>query len=179
MRKIFIFFLFGILPTQAQETVANPERKNDVTLSPIELIEVPILNISYDRLVSENFGVGVNGLFYFGKNSDSDRFTQLSPFFRSYFGKKYASGFFVEGFIPVTMTRENYRIYDDSNMNYTLGYESSTTVGLGFGLGVKLISRKNILFESSFGIAKRFGEAKNYFSFNATGKWMVGIGYRF
>ena len=86
MKKKLLFLVlisFGIFNVQAQETETS-NRKNDFTLSPIELIEVPLLNLSYERLINESSGVGVNGLFYFGKNSDSDGFTQISPYFRSH-----------------------------------------------------------------------------------------------
>lgn len=172
-----VLITFGIPNVQAQEAVTST-RLNDFTLSPIELIEVPLLNISYERLLNESFGFGMNGLFYFGKNSDSDGFTQISPYFRSYFGKKFASGFFVQGFVPITMTKEHYRVYDEAYTESTRKVENRTSVGLGFGFGAKWVSRKNIIFESSIGVAKRFGEAKNYYSTNITGIWMLGIGYR-
>lgn len=180
MKKLLFFALygFGILNLNAQETETSI-RQNDFTLSPIELIEVPLLNISYERLLNESSGVGANGLFYFGKNSDSDGFTQISPYFRSYFGKKFASGFFVQGFVPITMTKEHYRVYNESYSESTKEVEKRTSIGLGFGFGGKWVSKRNIIFETSIGIAKRFGEAKNYFSTDITGIWMLGIGYRF
>lgn len=181
MKKL-IFFAFaalGFLTLHAQETETS-DRKNDIMLSPIELIAGPVLNVSYERLLSENSGVGVNGLFYLGNNSDDYRVTQISPYYRMYFGKKYASGFFVEGFAPITMTKDtNYDLYVGP------GYSSSnqredknTTVGIGVGFGGKWVARKNILFEASMGIARRFGIDEKYDA-AITGKGMLGIGYRF
>lgn len=179
--------ILGITGISAQTENPNStsERKNDVMISPIELIATPLLNISYERLISENMGVGVNGMFYFGNNDDFDDtgFTQISPYYRMYFGKKYAAGFFVEGFVPITSTTDYYYTYTNS-APYTYSEEiRRTTVGIGIGLGGKWITRNNIVFEVSGGLARRFGGSKNNIDFydgdNLTGKGMLGIGYRF
>ena len=169
---------------QTENPASTSERKNDVMISPIELIATPLLNISYERLISDNSGIGINGLFYFGNNNDTDDagFSQISPYYRMYFGKKYAAGFFVEGFVPITSTKDYYYTY---NYDYVFSTNSEevrrTTVGIGIGLGGKWITRNNIVFEVSGGLARRFGSSNKEFygSDNLTGKGMLGIGYRF
>lgn len=184
MRKLLLTLLstLGIVSLNAQETEASV-RQNDIMLSPIELISVPMLNVSYERLLNENSGVGINGIFYFGDDNldgydeDDSKLTQISPYYRMYFGKKYASGFFVEGFAPITMTTDYSYYYNSPNA--TRVEDKRTTIGLGVGFGGKWVARKNIIFEASFGIARRFGESKYNNSSNITGKGMLGIGYRF
>ncbi|MBH1958727.1 MAG: DUF3575 domain-containing protein [Flavobacteriia bacterium] len=168
-----------IVNLHAQETEVS-DRRNDIMISPIELIAGPVLNVSYERLINENSGVGLNGLFYLGSNNDDYRVTQISPYYRMYFGKKYAAGFFVEGFAPITMTTDTYYdFYVGPGYNSsTPQEESNTTIGLGFGFGGKWVARKNILFEASMGIARRFGIDEKYDA-AITGKGMLGIGYRF
>lgn len=100
----------------------------------------------------------------------------ISPYYRIYFGAKYAGGFFVEAFVPITSSNDAKIItgnYQYAN-NYT--YEKHTTVGAGFGFGSKWVVRKNIIFELSGGIARRFGSG---IYDKVTGKGMLGIGYRF
>ena len=189
MKKNFTLFAWIILGitgmyAQTENPTSTSERKNDVMISPIELIASPLLNISYERLISENSGVGVNGMFYFRDNKDvyDSRFSQISPYYRMYFGKKYAAGFFVEGFVPITSTKDYYYTY---NYDYVFSTNSEevrrTTVGIGIGLGGKWITRNNIVFEVSGGLARRFGSSNKEFygSDNLTGKGMLGIGYRF
>lgn len=189
MNKLLFFALvtLGITNIQAQETQTS-ERQNDIMLSPIELIASPLLNVSYERLLSENSGVGINGMFYFGdhQNDNYDSgFTQISPYYRMYFGKKYASGFFVEGFVPITMTKD-YSYFVSAGPGYFNEYyteQKRTTVGIGVGFGGKWVARKNIVFEASAGVGRRFGNEKNNNyengGDNITGKGMLGIGYRF
>ncbi|MGZ5210048.1 MAG: DUF3575 domain-containing protein, partial [Kaistella sp.] len=157
MKKLLLTVAFScsIITLQAQETATESVRMNDIMISPIELIAAPMLNVSYERLLNENSGIGINGMFYLGNNSDDDySMTQISPYYRMYFGKKYASGFFVEGFVPVTMTTDTYYDYYG---NSSPKEEDNTTVGFGVGFGGKWVARKNILFEASMGIARRFG----------------------
>ncbi len=186
MKKIIILLgitCVGISTVNAQES--NTERKNDIMLSPIELIAAPLLNISYERLLSANSGVGINGMFYLGNsNNDDYGLTQISPYYRMYFGKKYAGGFFVEGFVPITSTKDSYYDYnfDPYSTVYTpptYNEKTRTTIGIGVGFGGKWISRNNIIFEASVGIGRRFGNKSYYDDANITGKGMLGIGYRF
>ena len=165
------------LHAQEQET---PTRSNDIMISPIELIATPLLNVSYERLLNENSGIGVNGMFFLGdkdKYDDSNTFFQISPYYRLYFGKKYASGLFVEGFLPITSTSENHDIYNnDGNFVRTLD-ETVTSFGVGIGFGGKWVAKKNIIFEASVGVGRRFGDTDKISAL--TGKGMLGIGYRF
>ncbi len=178
MKKLILIVAFaaGILSVNAQEDV---EGQNDIMISPIELIAGPALNVSYERLLNKYSGIGVNVAFIFDKNTEESGITsQISPYYRMYFGKKYASGFFVEGFAPITMSNDRqYEIYyNDQFGNGRFEMEKNTTIGLGIGFGGKWVARRNIVFEASSGIARRFGSG-NFDKI--TGKGMLGIGYRF
>ena len=167
------------LNVQGQEMTA--ERQNDIMISPIEVIAGPALNISYERLLNENSGVGINVVYLLDNaGDDSGLQSQISPYYRMYFGAKYASGFFVEGFVPITSSNDG--TYDYSaGPGYYQSYftpQKNTTVGIGVGFGGKWVARKNIIFEASIGIARRFGMDSTYDS-AITGKGMLGIGYRF
>ncbi len=182
MKKILLCagILVSALQINAQEAESKltSERQNDIMISPIELIAAPVLNLSYERLLGENSGLGVNGMFYLG-NDDDAKFSQFSAYYRMYFGKKYASGFFVEGFVPVTTTDESYYVYD-GNYNYISSSDKNkTTVGIGVGFGGKWVAKKNIIFEASAGVARRFGNDDEFDFTRITGKGMLGIGYRF
>jgi len=179
MKKFLLIsaFFATFLQLHAQE---GEEKQNDIMISPIELIAGPALNVSYERLLNESSGIGINVALLFNSDDSIDGVTsQISPYYRMYFGKKYASGFFIEGFAPITMSNDrNYDtyFYSDPYGNSSFEIEDNTTFGLGFGFGGKWIARKNILFEASAGIARRFGSG----NFDPiTGKGMLGIGYRF
>ncbi len=124
MKKLLlgITLILGTLSINAQET--EKQRKNDILADPVLLIAVPMANVSYERLLSENKGIGVNAMITL--DPEDDRFTQFSAFYRMYFGKKYASGFFLEGFIPVTTQSDDIYSYNYDDINgyyYTLPFK--------------------------------------------------------
>ncbi|UOE38231.1 MULTISPECIES: hypothetical protein [Chryseobacterium group] len=183
MKKILLglFLTAGLCSAQTKDISEN-QRKNDIVADPVLLVAIPLANVSYERLISENKGIGVNAMVHLDRKED--RFTQFSAYYRMYFGKKYASGFFLEGFIPVTTNS-----YDDYHYQYDniTGFYTSThvtknnltTVGVGFGVGGKWVLRNNLVIEASGGIARRFGDRSNYHFEEVTGKIMGGVGYRF
>ncbi|MGC4128974.1 MAG: DUF3575 domain-containing protein [Bergeyella sp.] len=170
-------FSLGFVTANAQTETAtvSSERNNDIMISPIELIAAPLLNVSYERLLNEDSGVGLNAMFFLEGDEDY-KFSQFSPYYRMYFGKKYASGFFVEGFVPITSSTDSYTTsyYDDNGYREETHTEKGTTAGIGIGFGAKWVAKKNIIFEASMGVARRFGNSDDI-----TGKGMLGIGYRF
>lgn len=183
MKKLIfgLSFILGTCAAQAQE-ILETQRKNDILADPVLLIAVPLANVTYERLISKNKGIGVNAMINLDRQDD--RFSQFSAFYRMYFGKKYASGFFLEGFIPVTTEASdiyNYQ-YDDVNGFYytsSVTKRNATTVGIGFGVGGKWVFKNNLVIEASGGIARRFGDRDKYYYDEVTGKIMGGIGYRF
>jgi len=189
MKKLFTILtvFITIFSLRAQELNSNQEsgseRKNDIILDPILLIAVPMINVSYERLINKDMGIGVNAMVTL--SDEVDDFKQFSPYFRYYLGKKYASGFFFEGFVPVTIQKEGFynTTYDISTNNYYYNYgneKSVTTVGIGFGVGGKWVIKNRLVIEASGGIARRFGN--NVYEYDlgpVTGKIMGGIGYRF
>lgn len=129
-------------------------RKNDVLIDPIYLIAISVLNLSYEHLVNADFGIGVHGLFGL---EEMEGISQVSPYARMYFGKNYASGFFLETFVPVTSSQETITEYDSYMGTFIESKdERHTTVGAGIGLGGKWVLKRNIIFELGGGVARRF-----------------------
>jgi len=188
MKKLFTILtvFITLFSLHAQEMNSNQEnsqeRKNDILADPVLLIAIPLVNVSYERLVSKDMGIGINAMITL--NDEVDDFKQFSPYFRFYMGKNYASGFFLEGFVPVTIeTVDTYGNYYDSPTNTyyysNIGSKNLTTVGIGFGVGGKWVIKNRLVLEASGGIARRFGDFNKYDIGEVTGKIMGGIGYRF
>lgn len=176
MRRIiltlFIIGCFNVAFTQTAEEPSN-FRKNDILVDPFWLIGGLALNASYERIISEDSGVGANVILGIGDNLED--FTQISPYYRAYFGSKYASGFFIEGFLPITVRTE----YEwNTNGNQSERGVDYTTAGLGFGLGGKWIAKKKIVFELNLGIGRKFIGNRGA-SEPVTGKGMIGVGFAF
>lgn len=183
MKKTLLLFalLSTIVIANAQETESR-QRKNDIVADPVMLIAVPMANLSYERLLTENMGLGVNAMITLGSNIEN--FKQFSPYFRYYLGKKYAAGFFFEAFAPVTMQRNEIYDYNYDEATNTMQYRNQVfnnykTFGIGFGVGGKWVIKNRLVLEASGGIARRIGDVDNDNVGPLTGKIMGGVGYRF
>lgn len=179
MRRLLLFVMiissFSSVCAQESTEQLPHFRKNDILIDPFWLIGGLALNASYERIISEDSGIGANAIFGFGE--DLEEFTQISPFYRAYFGSKYASGFFIEGFAPITVSREYDNVFwtDENNRGNSAVY---TTGGLGFGIGAKWVAKKKFVFELNIGIARKFIGDRGPGS-EVTGKGMLGVGFAF
>src|SRR5690606_38895679 len=140
-----------VMASHAQESRRERAlaKRNHVTIDPISLLAGPILNISYERVVTEDIGVGVNGLFGLREtdqyNDWIDDVVQVSPYARLFLAGSHGAGFFMDAFIPITNTR-NY--FDDNNSidGYHTGTgKRSTSVGVGIGIGGKWMLKRNLV----------------------------------
>ncbi|RYG02218.1 MAG: hypothetical protein EOO07_33265 [Chitinophagaceae bacterium] len=85
----------------------NNELKINLLFTVIGLPE-----ISYERLLADNMGVGVSA--FVGLDNSIEYKFGFVPYYRIYFGAKKASGFFIEGNASViTTTRYRYAYYND------------------------------------------------------------------
>lgn len=174
MRNLFILLLilFSVNSSYGQSDEVVNYRKSDILIDPFWLIGGLAVNATYERILNEDSGVGANAIF--GIGSDLDNFVQISPYYRAYFGAKYASGFFIEGFVPFAVVENT----EWSNGMQTTSSSKNTSVGLGFGLGGKWVAKKRFVFELNLGIGRQFiGEFSN--DTQVTGKGMIGVGFAF
>lgn len=182
MKKLLTIMCFSIV-TLGYSQDANEEglKKNEIKGNAISLV-FGYPEFSYERLLNNESGVGISIGFAADKNFDT-KFT-LSPYYRFYFGKKPAAGFFVEGFAMVNSinTGDYYNNYYDTYYEqYYVKGESYTDFALGFGLGSKWITKKGFLFEINAGIGRNLlnNEKNDFYDHTIVGKGGIVIGYRF
>lgn len=134
----------------AQE--ANPEYSgnHELKLNAAYLL-AGVIEGTYERILGEESAIGVSAGFALDDSVDY-RFGAI-PYYRLYFGKKRAAGFFVEGNAAFYSAR-SYDYYDfDSEM-----FRSNTEFGGGLGLAVggKFITRKGWIAEIFLGAGRNF-----------------------
>jgi hypothetical protein len=185
MKKIFAlatlaFTTFGY----SQEKEIPSFKKNELTINAPFLV-AGAFDITYERILNEESGLGISVMIAF----DDDIYTKyaITPFYRYYFGKKPASGFFVEGFGMLNQYDDTgdsyYYEYSDGYGNYyTESYEGQKTTdfALGFGLGSKWVTNKGFIFEINGGIGRNlFNENSEYNDNQIVGRGGILLGYRF
>ena len=181
MKKLFVLIcltssLFGF--SQEKETIDF--KRNELKGNALLLV-LGAGEFTYERLLNEESGVGAS-LFFSYDDQYNTKFS-LTPFYRFYFSKKPAAGFFVEGFGMLnSYTQETYYYEYEDFPPYktieTITKDNTTDFALGFGLGSKWITKKGFLFEINAGVGR------NLFNSNNTDNEMVGrggitLGYRF
>jgi len=149
-------------------------------------------NIAYEYLINENISVGL-GLFYQFDRGDSReryfnpiveyRIYSVTPYFRRYFSKGYASGFFIESFgmLHSGNAFERIGVADESSGEFK--FEDEPIVQTSFALGITfggkfLLGNKGVLLETYFGmgIPEVIGQSRPG---GAVTRGGVSLGYRF
>lgn len=130
--------------------------------------------VTYERTLNEESGIGLTAFLPISEEVRNDIEYYISPYYRLYFGEKYAAGFFVEGFGMLNSTERSLSTNDE----YTNEEEFVTDFALGIGLGGKWITKSGFIGELSFGFGRNLFNTKETDD-DFVGKGGITIGYRF
>lgn len=176
MKKIILLALLLVgSHTFSQVNETKLSKKNELKVNALFLV-LGAVEVTYERLINEDSGIGVS--LFVVNEEDFDTTFSLTPYYRAYFGKKPAAGFFVEGFSMISAGKNgSYYNYDyNTNTYYYVDGEKYSDFALGFGLGSKWIHSRGFTFEINGGIGR------NLFSSTSpeiVGRGGVTLGYRF
>ncbi len=179
-----VFFFLGTA-TQIQAQV-------DLTTNPVNLLFGNI-NAGADIKIKENFSIEANAAYskgdYWGLVDSRER-VPVSLIGKYYFSPKQgADGFYVDGFTRF-VNRNIQATYNggDADVPTTVNF-SRTQVGLGFGLGFKVVAPKGFVFDIGTGIGRAlYSHDKINVSeqdykvpelIRTIGYFKIGLGYRF
>ncbi|WP_445432816.1 DUF3575 domain-containing protein [Chryseobacterium indoltheticum] len=179
MKKNFLLLiiLFAFCSVNAQnETDADPYQKNnEIKLTLITPLSGAV-EVGFERYLNKKSSVGISALFVYDHTKENDMNYFVSPYYRYYFGKKYASGFFVEGFGMFTSI-DGKKVYAADNVTFTEG-KDVYDLALGAGFGWKVVTRKGFVFEANVGYGRLIFNADKT-DHNQVLKLGLSIGYRF
>jgi len=177
------FFLIGLflatffVYSQDENTTSILlEDRNEVKLNGLFFI-LGAFEVDYEYLINEEAGLGVDVLIAFDdENLDINYY--ISPYYRQYFGKKPAAGFFVEGFGMLNSVDDFvYGNIDDDGFFGNGEIETVTDFALGIATGAKFITNRGFVAEISLGIGRNlFNNDRDY---TIVGKGGISLGYRF
>ncbi len=174
MKKILLVVtLFCSFVGFSQETEENSFKQNEVKLNGLYLV-IGAFEVTYERLLNEESAVGVNVFLPFDEDISDDINYYISPYYRFYFGNKYAAGFFIEGFGMLNSINE----YDIFNVSSNRDKNTITDFALGIGLGGKWVTNRGLLGEINFGVGRNLFNGNDYDT-EFVGKFGITIGYRF
>lgn len=174
MKKLALILCFTVsIFGYSQEKLDSP--KNEIKGNALFLV-LGAVEVTYEHLLTQDTGLGVS-LFYVSEEGFDAEFN-ISPYYRAYFGKKQAAGFFVEGFGMISSGKYGgYSGYNyDTNSHYTVEGKKYTDFALGFGLGSKWVHKNGFVFEINAGIGRNL---LSDYSPEIVGRGGITLGYRF
>lgn len=178
MKKNFLLLiiLFAFSVKAQNETDANPYQKNNEFKLNVIAPLFGAVEGGFERYLNKNSSLGISAFIVYDNKENEDLNYYISPYYRYYFGKKYASGFFVEGFGMFTSI-DGKKIYPADRLTFTEN-KDVYDVALGAGLGYKLVTKKGLVFEANAGYGKLLFNADKT-DHDVVAKFGLGIGYRF
>lgn len=135
--------------------------------------------LQYERVLNEESTAGVRTRFTLDDDVFYRRPFYLDGFYRFFFGKKPAAGFFVEGLASYNSFRDENYNYDSPTMQSTSTYDHVNGFGLGLQVGGKWITRQGIIFEINGGVGRNIISSAEYSEDRIFGRFAISVGYRF
>lgn len=188
MRNIlFALMLLLTFSSYAQVEIPEPEpKRNEVYLNALNLIAFKWFDVSYEYILNEEASIGVSALISLDNDSygyNSYRQYSVTPYYRHFFSKKYAQGFFMEAFAMINGGENDYYYWDgyyDGNTDEYIYYDNYdkdyTDLAFGISVGGKFLSKRGFIGEVHAGVGR------NLFNDNApdvVGRAGISFGYRF
>ncbi|MFI1772972.1 DUF3575 domain-containing protein [Thalassobellus citreus] len=178
---LFLIITFSISSlTFSQENIKETSNQNfnELKLNGLYLV-IGAFDVTYERTLNEESGVGINIFIPFDDEISDDVNYYISPYYRFYFGKKYAAGFFVEGFGMLNSTNYNTYFYNNG-FDPTIKEDTITDFALGIGLGGKWVTNSGFIGELNLGVGRNlFNTSDDYIDNEFVAKLGITIGYRF
>lgn len=173
---LLVGILFSAFTIKAQQQDPNiTQDKNEVKLNALYMV-IGAFEGTYEYLINDESGVGVSLFLPFDDDIKDDINYYVSPYYRFYFGNKYASGFFLEGFGMLNSINENVLV--DTGFDVVFEEKEVTDFALGIGLGGKWYTKRGLIGEINFGIGRNlFNSSETEEDF--VGKLGITVGYRF
>ncbi len=184
MKKIRL--LFGLLflslgCINAQDSINLKINKNEVKWNLLNLVAFKYLDASYERIIDEESSFGVAGLINLGEEYDTYDYLRefsITPYYRRYFSKGYAKGFFVEGFGMLNQHADEISSnFDETTQDFTYNTEKYTDFAIGVSVGGKFISKRGFVAEVYGGIGRNLLNSDN--PVDVVGRGGISLGFRF
>jgi len=179
MKKKFLLpILFSVFySANAQNEIDPYQKNNEIKLNAIAPLWQSF-QAGYERHLNHNSSLGLS--FYYvldNTKNEIDLNYSISPYYRRYFGKKYASGWFVEGFGMLTST-DGKKIYATEDHSTYTENPDVIDFALGAGGGWKWVSKSGFLIEANVGYGGLLFNADKT-DHTIVAKFGLSAGYRF
>lgn len=192
MKNLFLLIIlfFSSLVINAQNSFQEEQdpretQFNEFSIGALNLVAFGALDVSYERIINSYSSWALEGFVVAlerdGEGSEAyDKDFSLTGKYKYFFREKHARGFYVNGLAMFSTGeyRNNYEYYytDRGDLVYTTPADRYSDVALGFGLGVKLVSRRGFLMDLNTGIGRNLFHSDSPL---VVGQFNFNLGFRF
>ena len=181
MKKLTVtlLLLVSFFYSNAQDTqIENTESRNEVKINASNLIIFKWIDLGFERVINEESTYGANILFSLDNDRDTGleeyRTFSFTPYYRHFFSRKYARGFFVEGFGMLHSGTDEFYVGNGNNDEYR--EENFTDFAIGMSAGAKFINKRGFVAEFYFGLGR---DLLGNSDLEVVGRGGISLGYRF
>lgn len=199
MRTLFFLFISIILLNctfgQHNERLSlDVIKKHEFKVNAFNLLTAQSADVAYEYIINENTSLGCNVFFRLYRDEvkessfikfelDNSRSFSLTPYFRRYFSKGYANGFFIEGFGMLSSGKKVEIEYfyigqpesEDFTRNEVKIFDAYTDFAFGLSFGGKKTFENGVFIEYYTGMGLNI---KNEYTITVS-RGGFSIGYRF
>lgn len=180
-QPILLITLLCTLMSFSQETNNDfdTSKRDELKLNMTNLIGFKWLDFGYERIINEESSFGVGTLISLGDDYDTGldeyRTFSITPYYRHFFSKKYAQGFFVEAFTMLHSGKDEF-YYSNEGPFDTYVEEKYTDFAVGISAGAKFVTKRGFIAEIYLGIGR---DLLGNSDIEVVGRGGIAIGYRF
>jgi len=183
MKKITLILLtcFSLSAFSQEKTYQQDvDKKHEVKLNVLGLLTSEWIDASYEYLINEESSFGIALQFGLDDNNvitDTYRTFSVTPYYRRYFSKKYARGFYVEGFGMLHTFKDDYYSFIGFPGSSVIVNEKRTNFALGIAVGGKFVSKGGFTADIFGGLGRNLGN--NEYDYDVVGRIGISLGFRF
>ena len=165
----------------------EPEQKNksnEVKINVFNTLIFKSVDVTYEYLLNDASAFGLSFLANLNNDySNGPSYNEkiaITPYYRHYFSRKYAMGFFMEAFgMFNTQDIETIYYYPNGIEDSSVETDTSNNFALGFALGGKFVSSRGFIFEFFGGIGRNLFTSNDFISTEFVPRLGINLGYRF
>lgn len=175
MKNLLLTLLFiGFLNSLYAQEKADSLRNNEIKINVAYPLLAEIFEISYENILNEESALGFSLAFAF---SDVQQYRFLAiPYYRIYFGKKRAAGFFFEANAAIFSAEDYY--YDYSSFT-SVEEDASVHFGLGIAIGGKFVTKNGTIVDLVLGLGRNLTNDDDFSSLETYPRLGISFGKRF
>ncbi|XMO88413.1 DUF3575 domain-containing protein [Algibacter sp. AS12] len=177
-----ILFSTNVFSQNSENANNTSENFNELKINMTNLIAFKWLDLGYERTINEESSFGVGLLTKIGSDRDDGdgldeyRTFSITPYYRHFFSKKYAQGFFIEGFAMLHSGEDEYYEYDEVDLTGRYRNEKYTDLAIGISTGAKFITKRGFIAEIYLGLGRDMLDQSDI---EVVGRGGIALGYRF